>query len=73
MNPGDVYERRDGSPGAIRIVGTDEATGAILITGMEFGPVYGVAAAGIARHYERKQSAPPAPVEWATPIEDVMA
>lgn len=73
MNPGDIYERRDGGPGAIRIVGIDEATGAIIITGMEFGPVYGVDRVSLARHYQRKQAAAPAPADWATPIEEVIA
>lgn len=74
--PGDVYVRRDGSPGAIKVVGVDDASGAVLIAdAAEFGPVMGVDPAGIARHYTLQQpaAAQHASGGWETPIEDVIA
>lgn len=73
MNPNEVYVRRDGSGPAIRIVGIDEGSGgAVLITEADtFGPVFGVAASGISRHYTLKHAAP-APGKWATPFEEVV-
>lgn len=71
MIPGEIYARRDGADGAIRIVGVDSASGAVLITSAsEFGEVFGVTAQSIGRHYALKQSAG-APSAWETPIEEL--
>ncbi len=77
MIPGEVYARRipaetDDGFNEIKIVGVDQATGAVLITSAtEFSEVYGVDPGSVARHYALKRAAD-APGAWETPLEEVV-
>ncbi len=77
MIPNEVYARRhpaeaDDGFNEIKIVGIDQATGAVLITSAtEFGEVFGVDPGSLMRHYALKQTAE-APGAWETPLEEVV-
>lgn len=76
MIPGEVYVRRqpaaaDDGFNAVRVVGVDQATGAVMITSAtELVETFGVDPGSLMRHYALQQAAD-APTPWETPLAEV--